>query len=74
MLLDDVTSELDTEHRELLVEHLAEGAGQALITATEPDHLPRTVERREVAIRDGRPLTTAGSQVAAEPSDREAAA
>ena len=53
MLLDDVTSELDAEHRALLVEHLGEGGGQALITATEPDHLPRRVERHEIAMRDG---------------------
>ena len=54
MLLDDVTSELDADHRALLVEHLGEGGGQALITATEPDHLPRSRERHEIAIRDGR--------------------
>jgi DNA replication and repair protein RecF len=52
MLLDDVMSELDPEHRRLLVEllggggdgHRADGpsadAGQALITATEPAHVP----------------------------------
>jgi DNA replication and repair protein RecF len=56
MLLDDVTSELDAEHRMLLVEHLSEGGGQALITATEADQLPAGRERRELAIRDGRPL------------------
>lgn len=70
MLLDDVTSELDLEHRRLLVDHLADG-GQALITATEPDQLPGEVERREVAIREGRPLTAARDS--AEPA-REAAA
>jgi recombinational DNA repair ATPase RecF len=60
MLLDDVTSELDADHRRLLVEHLSEGGGQALITATEPDHLPALGERREIAIRAGRPLGRTG--------------
>jgi DNA replication and repair protein RecF len=39
MLLDDVMSELDPEHRAQLVTLLG-GAGQALITATEPSHVP----------------------------------
>jgi DNA replication and repair protein RecF len=56
MLLDDVTSELDADHRRLLVEHLGSGGGQALVTATEPDHLPQVGERREIAIRAGHPL------------------
>lgn len=66
MLLDDVTSELDAERRRLLVEHLSEGGGQALITATDPDHLPSAAPRREIAIRDGRPLgeAAAGEQAA----------
>ncbi len=64
MLLDDVTSELDAEHRGLLVDHLALGGGQALITATEPDHLPGSSERREIAIRAGRPLGDAGAEAA----------
>jgi DNA replication and repair protein RecF len=58
MLLDDVTSELDAEHRALLVELLS-GGGQAVITATEPDHLPDAAARQEIAIRDGRPLGAA---------------
>ena len=64
MLLDDVTSELDAEHRGLLVGHLAAGAGQAVITATEPDHLPASAERNEIAIRAGRPLGEAGEAAA----------
>jgi DNA replication and repair protein RecF len=40
MLLDDVMSELDSDHRRLLVELLERGGGQALITATEADHVP----------------------------------
>jgi DNA replication and repair protein RecF len=39
MLLDDVMSELDSERRELLAELLRSG-GQAVVTATEPDHVP----------------------------------
>jgi DNA replication and repair protein RecF len=39
MLLDDVMSELDAERRELLAELLRSG-GQAVITTTEPDHVP----------------------------------
>jgi recombinational DNA repair ATPase RecF len=60
MLLDDVTSELDADHRALLVEHLASGGGQAVITATEPDQLPGSAKRNEIAIRGGRPLGDAG--------------
>ena len=65
MLLDDVTSELDAERRRLLVEHLTAGGGQTLITATEADHLPAGAPRREITIRDGRPLGTAGDAEAA---------
>jgi DNA replication and repair protein RecF len=39
MLLDDVMSELDSERRELLADLLRSG-GQAVITATEPEHVP----------------------------------
>jgi DNA replication and repair protein RecF len=39
MLLDDVMSELDAERRELLADLLRSG-GQAVITTTEPDHVP----------------------------------
>jgi DNA replication and repair protein RecF len=41
MLLDDVMSELDAERRELLAGLLRAG-GQAVITTTEPDHVPGT--------------------------------
>ncbi len=41
MLLDDVMSELDAERRELLAELLRAG-GQAVITTTEPEHVPGT--------------------------------
>ena len=59
MLLDDVTSELDAERRLLLLELLEAGGGQALITATEREHLPSTGDRREIAIRAGRALGSA---------------
>jgi DNA replication and repair protein RecF len=39
MLLDDVMSELDAARRDLLAELLRSG-GQAVITATEPEHVP----------------------------------
>ncbi len=40
MLLDDVMSELDRERRAALIELLAEDGGQAVITATDLDHVP----------------------------------
>jgi DNA replication and repair protein RecF len=51
MLLDDVMSELDPDRRRRLIEML-ERDGQALITATEPDHVPAR-NARELAIADG---------------------
>ena len=58
MLLDDVASELDAEHRDLLVERLAAGGGQALITATERSTSAR---RRAPRGRDsGRPSPDRG--------------
>ncbi len=53
MLLDDVMSELDPERRALLVTRLADGEGQALITATEASQLPDGAARREIALRGG---------------------
>jgi DNA replication and repair protein RecF len=53
MLLDDVMSELDPGHRDLLARRLAEGEGQTLITATEPAHLPAGWDRLEIAVRAG---------------------
>ena len=52
MLLDDVMSELDASRRAQLAKRLAEG-GQAVLTATEPDHLPGGCERAELALRQG---------------------
>src|SRR5918994_2135859 len=59
MLLDDVMSELDPDRRLLLVELLARG-GQALVTATEPSHVPNHDERAEVQIDAGRVRAAAG--------------
>ena len=51
MLLDDVMSELDPAHRELLVS-LLEAGGQALITATEAAHVPSAGATR-IEVREG---------------------
>jgi DNA replication and repair protein RecF len=40
MLLDDVMSELDHERRRALIEVLRAGAGQAIITTTDVEHVP----------------------------------
>jgi DNA replication and repair protein RecF len=52
MLLDDVMSELDTERRDLLAGMLREG-GQAVVTATEPEHVPGVEEGEIVSVRGG---------------------
>jgi DNA replication and repair protein RecF len=51
MLLDDVMSELDAAHRELLV-GLLEGDGQAVISATETAHVPSATALR-IDVSDG---------------------
>jgi DNA replication and repair protein RecF len=51
MLLDDVMSELDAAHRELLVS-LLEGEGQSVISATETAHVPSTSALR-IEVSDG---------------------
>jgi DNA replication and repair protein RecF len=71
LLLDDVMSELDPDRRKLLATRLAEGPGQALITATEAAHLPDAAARTEVAMREG----AAAREIArAEPAPRAFAA
>ncbi|MGH2926201.1 MAG: DNA replication/repair protein RecF, partial [Solirubrobacterales bacterium] len=55
MLLDDVMSELDPDRRALLAARLAEGGGQALLTATERDQLPADCERLELQMSAGIP-------------------
>jgi DNA replication and repair protein RecF len=52
MLLDDVMSELDAERRELLAELLRSG-GQAIVTATEADHVPGVAEDELVRVGAG---------------------
>jgi DNA replication and repair protein RecF len=52
MLLDDVMSELDPAHRELLATRLG-GAGQTLISAADEDALPSTTAQRLVRMPAG---------------------
>jgi len=52
MLLDDVMSELDPEHRGLLISLLAD-TGQALLTATEPAHVPESAGMLRIAMSAG---------------------
>ncbi len=70
MLLDDVMSELDPDRRRRLVEML-ELDGQALITATEPGHVPAS-QARELAIADG--VATASEAVGERRRRRQAGA
>jgi len=56
MLLDDVMSELDHERRRALIDVLRAGAGQAIITTTDIEHVPGA-ERGDVsllAVSEGR--------------------
>ena len=64
MLLDDVMSELDARRRAQLAKRLAEG-GQAVLTATEPDHLPGGCERTELALRRGEAIASPAGAAAA---------
>jgi DNA replication and repair protein RecF len=59
MLLDDVMSELDHEHREALVELLTNRRGQAIITTTDLEHVPGAEEDAvcRLAVSGGRVLT-----------------
>jgi DNA replication and repair protein RecF len=52
MLLDDVMSELDFERRQLLADLLRSG-GQAIVTATEADHVPVAAEDELVRVGAG---------------------
>jgi DNA replication and repair protein RecF len=58
MLLDDVMSELDPDRRGLLARRLSEGGGQAVVTATEAAHLPAGCPRMEIAVRNGRAVSS----------------
>jgi DNA replication and repair protein RecF len=57
MLLDDVMSELDSERRELLADLLRSG-GQAIVTATEADHVPGVREDELIRVGAGAVLGT----------------
>ena len=60
LLLDDVTSELDPEARQRLVQMLDEAGGQAIVTATEPDQLPAGAGgRAEIRLREGAEVSLA---------------
>ena len=52
MLLDDVMSELDPAHRELLASRLANG-GQSLVSAADEDALPSPAAERLVRMPSG---------------------
>jgi DNA replication and repair protein RecF len=52
MLLDDVMSELDSERRELLAELLRSG-GQAIVTATEAEHVPAVEDDELIRVGAG---------------------
>jgi DNA replication and repair protein RecF len=58
MLLDDVMSELDAERRELLADLLRSG-GQAIVTATEADHVPSVGEDELIRVGAGAVLVAA---------------
>jgi DNA replication and repair protein RecF len=62
MLLDDVMSELDAARRGLLADLLRSG-GQALVTATDVDHIPGEPDRL-LSVEDGRALVTSGTAAA----------
>jgi DNA replication and repair protein RecF len=64
MLLDDVMSELDSERRELLA-GLLRGGGQAVVTTTEPEHVPGVEELELLRVSEGRvsgPLALEGAR------------
>jgi DNA replication and repair protein RecF len=60
-LLDDVMSELDPDRRARLAE-LLRGGGQAVVTATEPEHVPGSLAAEAALLRveDGSASTAAG--------------
>jgi len=66
MLLDDVMSELDRDRRAALVELLAEGGGQALITTTDLEHVPGVFAPgvARIAVQDGQLVEDVTAQTA----------
>lgn len=67
MLLDDAMSELDSERRRRLVERLAAGEGQSVITTTDIEHVPGAREPgvHRVTVADGAVLEAAEGRAAA---------
>ncbi|MEI2702496.1 MAG: DNA replication and repair protein RecF [Baekduia sp.] len=65
LLLDDVFSELDAERRARLVERVT-GAGQAVITATEIEHLPEAArgDALHIHVESGRLETDGAGAIA----------
>jgi DNA replication and repair protein RecF len=63
MLLDDVMSELDHERRERLAAELATGAGQAVITTTDPGLVPIAagISATQLAVAGGSVLSEAAA-------------
>jgi DNA replication and repair protein RecF len=68
MLLDDVMSELDPEHRALLLDRLA-AAGQSIITATEPEAIPNSVPWTSLTMQSGKILSQEAEPSPAAPDD-----
>jgi DNA replication and repair protein RecF len=56
MLLDDVMSELDSRRRELLAGLLRSG-GQAVVSATEAEHMPGATEAELIEVSEGTALS-----------------
>jgi DNA replication and repair protein RecF len=63
MLLDDVMSELDHDRRRALIDVLRAGAGQAVITTTDVEHVPGADhgDVSLIAVSDGRVLQEAAA-------------
>ena len=61
MLLDDVMSELDSGRRELLA-GLLRGGGQAVVSATEAEHVPGTSEPELIRVSEGTAIPLALAQ------------
>jgi DNA replication and repair protein RecF len=57
-------SELDSERRELLASLLRAG-GQAVVTTTEPEHVPGVSDEEVIRVQDGRIAAPAPAPTAA---------
>ena len=67
MLLDDAISELDAARRARLVELLAAGGGQSVITTTDFDHVPGAAEPgvTRVTVSEGKLLADVSARASA---------